>query len=544
MTPCSPLPRRLTHLTVVAAGLVVALFPALAWGASSPAPPVPTLPPLPTYTPQAPLPTYTPQATATERPTYTPAATATERPTYTPAATATVKPQAGTLSVTPNQIELTFGEKLGGRAQITILGRDLPASASIILKVQGTRADGSDYSAILGDGSESARTDKAGSFRFQGQLPDSIGAGTYIIAAHSASGFFDGLFGGGATLAQAPLQVQDPPGPGAKPGQFCFLPGNNGCVNLGDMMGSLLMGSLSWWNDLQAGGRTALAGGIVPAILHQPDLTGAQYSPLDTFLRYFMLFGKAALAVLVSMRVVAYVVDLFRLRPARAVLILVGEIILVYWYASILSTVEHSVWVWIQDAVTYIGKDALKPLNDALTKLTTIDKNDTASLAKFTLGVLVSLVLLVIMVVLFGIILLTRIGTFVLLVALYVIAPLCIPLVLLPATRPAFVWWAKSITALTALPLVYVIEISAGVAFVFALTGGTDPHDVFNNPLVHVAAGVALVAVLLAAPELTTEAVARVGGGGGRALNIMGTPALAAATRARGKARALAPGWL
>lgn len=523
--------RRRTRRPLAAVGLVAALLPALAFGAAGPTavPPAPTVAPPPTL---APLPTYTPQATATER------------PTYTPQPTATVKPQAGTLSITPNQIELTLDETLGGRADITILGRDLPGNASLILTVQGKRTDGSDYSAILGDGAESAHTDRAGSFRFQGKLPDSMRAGTYIIAAHSAGGFFDGLFGGGATLAQAPLQVQDPPGAGAKPGQFCFLPGNNGCINLGDMMGSLLMGSLSWWNGLQAGGRTALAGGIVPAILHQPDLTSKQYSPLDTFLHDFLLFGKAALSVLISMRVVAYMVDLFRLRPARAMLILVGEIVLVYWYASILTTVEHSVWTWVQDAVTYIGTGALKPLNDALTKLTTIDKSDTASLAKFTLGVLVSLALLVVMVVLFGIILLTRIGTLVLLVALFIIAPLCIPLVLLSATRPIFFWWLKSIVALSALPVVYVIEISAGVAFVFALTGSTDPHDVFNNPLVHVAAGVALVAVLLAAPELTTDAVSRIGGGAGRAVNITRSPALAVATKARSKVRALSPSWL
>ncbi len=523
-----PLSRRLTHLTFAVAGLVVVLFPALAWGASSPAPapPVPTLAPLPTYTPQAPLPTYTPQATATERPTYTPVATATERP------------HAGTLDVRPSP--LTFSAD--NNPPITVVGHNLPPNASLELDLTGgPKTDGQAIDGPLPDPGNKAKTDARGELTWRGALPPQTKAGTYVIEAHTLRD----VFGGqdlGPKVAQGAVEVQNPPGPGNKPGVFCVF--GNQCIDMGALMGSLLMGSLSWWNHLQAGGRTALAGGIVPAILHQPDLTGAQYSPLNTFLRYFMLFGKAALGVLVSMRVVAYVVDLFRLRPARAVLILAGEIILVYWYASILSTVEHSVWTWIQEAVTYIGKDALKPLNDALTKLTTIDKNDTASLAKFTLGVLVSLVLLVIMVVLFGIILLTRIGTFVLLVALYVIAPLCIPLVLLPATRPAFAWWAKSITALTALPLVYVIEISAGVAFVFALTRGTDPHDVFNNPLVHVAAGVALVAVLLAAPELTTEAVARVGGGGGRALNIMGTPALAAATRARGKARALAPGWL
>jgi hypothetical protein len=517
------IPPTTRRLTLVAVGLVAALLPALACGAS--APPVPTIVPPPTL---APLPTYTPQATATERPTYTP------QPTATPAS------RTGTLSITPNQIELHSIDALGQGPPITVIGSGLPRDTEMSIMLED--ANGNNPRPLNG-ALPPLKTDHGGSFTWNGPLGN-IQPGTYIVAVvtHGYVAVIWETYG--PTLAKATLLVSDPPAPGAKPGEFCFLPGNNGCIDMGAMMGSLLMGSLSWWNGFQAGGRAALAGGIVPAILQQPDLTSKQYSPLGTFLHYFILFGKAALSVLISMRVVAYVVDLFRLKPMRAALILMGEIVLVYWYASILTTVEHAVWTWVQDAVVYIGKDALKPLNDALTKLTTINKSDMASLVKFTVGVLVSLALLVVMVVMFGIIVLTRIGTLVLLVALFIIAPLCIPLVLLSATRPIFFWWFKSIVALSALPVVYVIEISAGVAFVFALTGSTDPHDVFNSPLVHVAAGVALVAVLLAAPELTTEAVSRIGGGAGRALNIARNPALAAATKAQSKVRSLAPSWL
>ncbi len=516
MRTIPPTTRRLTRLTLAAVGLAVALLPALACGASAPTvvPPVPTVAPPPTL---APLPTYTPQPTATRG------------------------PHAGTLTLTPAQIELTTADHLGQGPPITVVGAGLPRNTEVA--VMRENADGSNplpLTPALGG----PKTDAGGNVTWHGPLGSNLHAGTYLVVVETV-GYVAIIWEEyGPALARATLLVQDPPGPGTKPGQFCFLPGNTGCINLGDMMGSLLMGSLSWWNGFQAGGRAALASGIVPAILQQPDLTSKQYNPLVTFLHYFILFGKAALSVLISVRVVAYVVDLFRLKPMRAVLILMGELVLVYWYASILTTMEHAVWTWVQDAVTYIGKDALKPLNNALTKLTTIDKSDMASLAKFTVGVLVSLALLVVMVVMFGIIVLTRIGTLVLLVALFIIAPLCIPLVLLSATRPIFFWWLKSIVALSALPVVYVIEISAGVAFVFALTGSTDPHDVFNSPLVHVAAGVALVAVLLAAPELTTEAVSRIGGGAGRALNIARNPALAAATKARSKVRSLTPSWL
>ncbi len=506
--------------TLAILGILAALLPTLAVGASKP-----------TDTPTA-VPTDTPVATQTPYP------TATDRPTYTPAPTATEKPQAGTLDVRPNPLTLSADNNL----PITVVGRDLPPNTSLELDLTGgPKTDGEAIDGPLPDPGNKARTDARGELNWGGNLPPQTKAGTYVIEAHTLRDVFGGQ-DTGPKVAQGTLEVQNQPGPGDKPGVFC-LPGNV-CIDMGEMMGSMLMGSLSWWNGFQAGGRAALAGGIVPAILQQPDLTGAQYSPLGTFLHFFILFGKAALSVLISVRVVAYVVDLFRLKPMRAALILAGEIVLVYWYASILNTVEHAVWTWVQDAVTYIGKDALKPLNDALTKLTTIDKGDIASLVKFTVGVLVALALLVVMVVMFGIIVLTRIGTLVLLVALFIVAPLCIPLVLLSATRPIFFWWVKSITALSALPVVYVIEISAGVAFVFALTGSKDPHDVFNNPLVHVAAGVALIAVLLAAPELTTEAVSRIGAGAGRALNIARNPALAAATKARSKVRSLAPSWL
>jgi hypothetical protein len=516
------LARRLALRGLAALGLMAALLPALAFGAAGPTvvPPVPTVAPLPTL---APLPTYTPQATATERPTYTPVPTATE------------KPQAGTLDVRPNPLILSADNNL----PITVIGHNLPPKVSLELDLTGGPAtDGQAIDGPLADPKGTAKTDARGELTWRGTLPPQTKPGTYVIEAHTLHNVFGGQ-DTGPKVAQGALEVQKPPGPGDKPGVFCVL-GNN-CVDMGAMMGSLLMGSLSWWNGFQAAGQSQLAGGIVPAILQQPDLTGHQYSALGTFLNYFIQFGKAALTLLITLRVIAYVVDLFRSKPARAVLILVGEIVLVYWYAHILSGVEHSVWTWVESAVTYIGKDALKPLTKALAALTTIDKTDLASLTKFVLGVLVSLALLVVMVVMLGIILLTRIGTFVLLVALFIIAPLCIPCVLLSATRPIALWWLTSITALTALPLVYVIEISAGVAFVLALTGS---GGVFDNPLVRVAAGVALIGVLLTAPELTTEAVSRIGGGGGRALNIMSSPALALATKARSKVRSLTPDWL
>ncbi len=532
---------RRPFMPVATAALVVALLgltgaigadgARTAWAARAAGPPVPTLPtlpPLPTYTPQAPLPTYTPQATATERPTYTPVPTATERP------------HAGTLTLTPSDVELPGGSNsaaaIGAGKQITVLGSNLPSNANVDLTLEGGPGNGVDL--IQAD--TNAHTDGAGTFSYRAALPENVTAGTYVVDAR-VGGLLSGFLHNGPVVGHATLRVVAAPGAGAKPGMFCFLPGDNACIDLGNLMGSLLMGSLSWWNGFQAAGQKELAGGIVPAILQQPDLTGHQYSALGAFLGYFIQFGKAALTLLITIRVIAYVVDLFQARPARALLILCGELVLVYWYATILSGVEHSVWTWVESAVQYIGKDALKPLTKALAALTTIDKADLASLTTFVLGVLVSLVLLVVMVVMLGIILLTRIGTFVLLVALFIIAPLCIPCVLLSATRPIALWWLKSIVALTALPLVYVIEISAGVAFVLALTGS---GGVFDNPLVRVAAGVALIGVLLTAPELTTEAVSRVGAGGGRALTIARNPALAAATKARNKVRSIAPRWL
>ncbi len=260
-------------------------------------------------------------------------------------------------------------------------------------------------------------------------------------------------------------------------------------------------GLLTWWQGVTTAGHAALVHAILGVTTVVLDFTSAAYAFLFDLSKPLLVWGGAALFVLVSFRILAEAVTMrAEADGAHHVLkwgLLIGEVAIVLTVAGALKPIEHAVWAWTAGSPKGLGGGAkgLKGYGDALGTWTTYRGPSLQETANWGLGQIAALCLLAILAIQLVLLTLGVLAGWVLKLFLWLTGPLCWAAMGTPHTRPLGLWWTRSMisVSLWIVGWMYLFSVEGAAVGQVARGGGLDPAKAPNTL---VAIGVGLVMML------------------------------------------------